>query len=205
MVYLGVDTRIFKPGDRSDARKKLGLPMDKKIILHVGSEEPRKNINGLIKSFYGLAKEIPDSVLLRVGEKSSESEKLIGELGIGGKVTYLSGLGLTELSLAYNASDVFVFPSFEEGFGLPVLEAMACGVPVVASNAASLPEIMGEGGSMVEPGDLKKLTGAINAVLKDENIRQSLIDGGIKNVENFSWERTAKETKMVYDEVYDGS
>jgi glycosyltransferase involved in cell wall biosynthesis len=142
---------------------------------------------------------------LRVGERSSDSRGLIDELGIGGKVQYLSGLALAELSLAYAAADVFAFPSFEEGFGLPVLEAMACGIPVVASNAASLPEIIGEGGKMVNPGNPEELKGSIYDVLTDENLRQSLIDDGIKNVENFSWKRTAKETRSVYEEVYNGS
>lgn len=204
VVYLGVDTNVFKPMDKATARKKLGLPQNKKIILHVGSEETRKNISGLFKAFYALQKKIPESLLLRVGEKRSSSWKLIRQLGLEGKVRYFSRLSSDDLVSAYNASDIFVFPSYCEGFGLPVLEAMASGQPVVASNTSSLPEILGDSGLMVDPSRYKDLSTAIHTVLTDKNLYNHLVNNGLKNAAGFSWKRTALETSGVYEEVWDG-
>lgn len=201
VVYLGVDTNMFRPIDRGDAREKLGLPQDKKIILHVGSEDPRKNVPNLIKAFCGLLKKDPNVLLIRVGEKRVETERLIKKLGLEKSVFYYNQVSNEDLILFYNSSDIFVFPSFHEGFGLPVLEAMACGVPVITSNISSLPEVVGDGGIMVDPSDTKTLSGAMHELLTDEDLRYGMIKKGLEQAKTFSWKRTALDTLKVYEAV----
>lgn len=203
VVHLGVDTNMFKPMDKAKARKKLGLPQDKKIILHVSSEEPRKNVSGLIKAFYKFTKKNPNAFLIRVGEKRASTERLIRELGLEKKVLYYEHVSKEELALLYNSSDVFALPSFYEGFGLPVLEAMACGVPVIASSSTSLSEVLGNGGIMIDPFDVNTLTKGISEVLADRNTRRSLTEKGLKRAKLFSWKKTAKETLDTYEKIYE--
>jgi glycosyltransferase involved in cell wall biosynthesis len=203
VVYLGVDTNTFKPVDKEDARKKINLPLDKKIILHVGSEEPRKNISGLIEAFYKFKKKNPNAFLIRVGEKRASTGRLIRELGLEREVLYYERVSKENLVLLYNSSDVFALPSFYEGFGLPALEAMACGVPVIASNSPSLSEVIGDGGIMVDPFDVNALTRSMSEVLAHREIRRYLIEKGLKRAKSFSWEKTARETLDTYEKIYE--
>ncbi len=201
VVHLGVSTEIFKPMKKEEARRKVGLPENSKIILHVGSEEPRKNIPALISAFNELQKNIPGVLLLRVGEKRSTTQELIRKLMLEKKVRYHQNISKEELALLYNAADLFVFPSFNEGFGLPVLEAMACGIPVVSSNRASLPEVVGDGGIMIDPFDVKTLSSAVYGVLINKNLVHKMIKKGLERAKFFSWERTALNTLKIYEEV----
>jgi glycosyltransferase involved in cell wall biosynthesis len=106
-----------------------------------------------------------------------------------------------ELVYLYNAAKLFVFPSFYEGFGLPPLEAMACGTPVIASNVSSLPEVVGDAGILVDPNDVEALTVAMWRVLSDENLQREMRDKGLKRAATFSWKRAAQETLAVYRRV----
>jgi glycosyltransferase involved in cell wall biosynthesis len=106
-----------------------------------------------------------------------------------------------ELPNLYNAVDCLLFPSLYEGFGWPPLEAMACATPVVASNAASLPEVIGEAGLLCAPGDDEGLARAMQAVLTDEGLRQSLVEKGLARARQFTWEETARKTLEVYERV----
>lgn len=201
-VYLGYDKDVFKIREKKEARYKLKLPEKAKIILHVGSEEPRKNLKVIFNAIPELKKEFKNLIFVRVGRESRESKKIIQKLGIGKEVIYFSGIGKEKLALFYNACDIFVFPSYYEGFGLPVLEAMASGIPVVTANATSIPEITGENGAiLVKPKEEGEWKEQIKNVLYSESLQKKLIENGKARSKAFGWERVAGETKEVYGEV----
>jgi glycosyltransferase involved in cell wall biosynthesis len=107
-----------------------------------------------------------------------------------------------EIISLYSGATIFIFPSFYEGFGIPPLEAMACGTPVVASNTSSIPEVVGDAALLFNPYNIRKITEAIYSALTDEQLRNKLIEKGFERVKQFSWENTARETLQVYKEVY---
>lgn len=200
-VHLGVDTGVFRPMEKEHAKRTLGLPEDSRIMLHVGSEEPRKNIPALINAFHGLQKGIPEALLLRAGERRKATREHIKKLGLEKKVRYCQGLSKEELALLYNAADVFVLPSFNEGFGLPVLEAMACGTPAMIANAGSLPEIVDDNRFLVDPADSDALEKRMEDMLADEGLQKSAAEYGLARAESFSWKKTAEKTLEIYREV----
>lgn len=201
VIYLACDNKKFLPRDKISVRKKLGLPTTHKIILHVGSEGQKKNIPVLMEAFYNLQKKFTDSILIRIGEKSRDTEKLIKKFKIGDKVKYYANLPSENIALFYNAADLFVFPSIYEGFGLPALESMASGTPLITSNAGPLPEVVGRSKYMIDPLDVEGLTNNILEVLSSEKISNKLIEKGLKRCKLFSWIKTATETLKVYEDV----
>ena len=126
---------------------------------------------------------------------------MTADLKLDGAVRFLGGVPNEVLVYLYNAAKLFVFPSFYEGFGLPPLEAMACGTPVITSNVSSLPEVVGDAATLVKPEDIDGLTVAMWRVLTDENLRREMRAKGLKRAQTFSWERTAIETMRVYEQV----
>jgi len=201
VIYNGVDHDLLKPRDKATSRKILGLGEDKVLVLHVGTEEePKKNIPTLIKAFYKFQREIPNAILMRVGEKTEAAQRLIHSLGLRDKVRYFfapSG----EVAHFYNASDLFVFPSSWEGFGLPPLEAMASGCPVIASNRTSIPEVMGDAGILVDEFDVDGFAYWMHKVYTDEQLKATLVEKGLQRSKMFSWDKCARETLEVYKEV----
>jgi Glycosyltransferase len=200
VVYYGVDHELFKPKDKLEARRRLGLPLDRPIILNVGSEEPRKNIPILVKAFGILVKDVPNAMLIRVGSPTNTIKKLIHSQGLEGKIVYLRPTD-EDLSFLYNASDVFVFPSYYEGLGLPLLEAMASSCPVIAGNRSAIPEAVGDGGILLDPFDVDGFAYWMHEVLSNEDLRIKLSEKGYRRSLNFSWEKCARETLEVYREV----
>ncbi|MEM3570154.1 MAG: glycosyltransferase family 1 protein [Candidatus Jordarchaeales archaeon] len=200
VIHHGVDHDLFKPRDKPEVRKRLRLPLDKPIILNVASEEPRKNIPTLLKAFKRLLSEVPDALLVRVGEKTAEVNKIIDELGLRKNIVYLRP-GDTDLACLYNASDLFVFPSYYEGLGLPLLEAMSSGCPVIAGNRSAVPEVVGDAGILLDPFDIDGFAYWMREVLTNEDLRAKLSEAGYKRSLSFSWEKCAKETLEVYREV----
>ncbi len=202
VVYEGIDHRLFKPTSRR--------LVDYPYILFVGSEHPRKNLGGLLRAFAILKSEgsFPGLKLVKVGkaggpeaEFRKHSRQLIDGLNIAGDVIFTDYIAEADLPAYYSGAECFVLPSHYEGFGFPPLEAMACGCPVIVSNAASLPEITGEAALKVEPQDSNALAEAIYRVLRDKRLRQELISRGFEQAKQFSWERTARETLAVYRSV----
>jgi glycosyltransferase involved in cell wall biosynthesis len=128
---------------------------------------------------------------------------LISRLRIGDRVRHLGMLPAEELPRVYRAADLLLMPSFYEGFGLPVLEAMACGTPVVASDGGSLPEVVGDAGLLAAPTDIDGLVGAAVRVLTDPQLRDDLRRRGIDRARAFTWDRTAAATSAVYKSVYE--
>lgn len=199
VIPLGVDTNIFRPLDRTECRKALGLPLEKKIILNVSIDNWRKNLAGLVRAVSHLARDIPDILFIHVGRPSRSTARLVKFLNMENSVRHKMATSEEELVKYYNAADVFAFPSFYEGFGLPVLEALACGTPVVASNRTSIPEIVGATGILVDPDDIAGLAREISRVLKDKSLSDDLSKRGLEKASRFSWDKTAGATRVIYD------
>jgi len=142
--------------------------------------------------------------LIKVGGAShpryrAPFQQQVEALGLRDSIVLVGEVAEAHLPLFYSAADVFVLPSYVEGFGLTVLEAMACGTPVVCSKAGALPEVAGDAGLLVEPHDARGFAEAIATALGDGELRHGLIEEGLRRCRSFSWERTARETLAVYD------
>jgi len=173
-------------------------------ILYVGTLEPRKNVPALLEAYAKIKKKIPHKLVI-VGKKGWKYKKIfetIDRLRLNDDVLFTGYVLNEDLPALYNGADLFVYPSFYEGFGLPPLEAMQCGCPVITSNTSSLPEVVGNGGIMVNPNNISELSKHMEMVLKNKNLRQKLIKSGLKQAKKFSWEKCARETLKVYEEVY---
>jgi glycosyltransferase involved in cell wall biosynthesis len=202
VVYCGVDAAFHpRPAtDVQDFRRRRRLP--ERFILFVGTLEPRKNVRRLIEA-YAQMRDL-DVRLVIVGGKGWLYEDVfasVERLGLSNEVLFAGYVPAEELPLWYNAADLFVFPSLHEGFGLPILEAMACGTPVVSSNAASLPEVIGEAGLMVDPKDVEGLAAAMRQVSTDQNLREQLRERSLQQACRFSWEKAARQTIEVYQQA----
>jgi glycosyltransferase involved in cell wall biosynthesis len=200
VAHLGV-TDEFRPvmskHKIAALRKKFDLPGP--FILFVGNIKPHKGIAVLFKAL-ALLKH-PDVDLVFVGEKPFQNAALLGaanELHIEKRIHQIGRLSQGELVLAYNAAEVLAMPSLYEGFGLPVLEAMACGTPVVASDAGSLPEIVGNAALVIPRNNPGALAEALELVLRNSKVRKQLVEKGKNNVLRFSWRKTAEKTLEVY-------
>jgi glycosyltransferase involved in cell wall biosynthesis len=184
----------------AEFRAAKGLP--ERFVLFVGTLEPRKNVAGLLRAFARVAAAEPEVPLVIAGGKGwlyDEIFALHKQLGLGDRVRFTGYAAAEELPRLYAAATVFVYPSFYEGFGLPPLEAMACGTPVVASNASSLPEVVGEAGLTVDPRDEGALAAALLLLLRDPDRRAALRAAGLARAAGFSWARTVRETRAVYE------
>jgi glycosyltransferase involved in cell wall biosynthesis len=173
------------------------------VTIFVGSIEPRKNLFALLKAYMALPKYIKDDfTLLLVGFKGWNNGEVMSLLGkLEGNVQYLGYVASKELAHLYRGASCFVYPSLYEGFGIPPLEAMASGCPVVVSNAASLPEVCGDAAYYVDPKNPDSITGGLQAVLTNETLRKGMVEKGIGRASNFSWERSAMEHLRVFSEV----
>ncbi len=199
VVYCGVG-KAFRPlSEREVAsfRQKRGLP--ERFILFIGTIEPRKNVARLIEAYSRLGdKQVKLIVGGAKGWLYKEVFARVEELGLTDDVLFPGYIPSDELPLWYNAAELFVYPSLYEGFGLPPLEAMACGTPVITSNVSSLPEVVGEAGLTVDPTDSEGLAEAMNQVLGDKALRQSMRERGLARASLFSWTKAARETIKVY-------
>ncbi|MBN2406632.1 MAG: glycosyltransferase family 4 protein [Elusimicrobia bacterium] len=200
VVYHGVSP-VFGHSDKKECREKLGLNPEEHIILYTGTELPKKNVGVLIRGLALIAKEKSPVRLVRIGTPSSGIKRMINRLNLGRQVSYYENVPEEALPVFYGAADVFVFPSKYEGFGMPLLEAMACGVPVIASRATCFPEILGDAGTTFDPDDEAELAGLIFRVLDDADYRTELIEKGCERVKEFSWENTAVKTLEIYKQI----
>jgi glycosyltransferase involved in cell wall biosynthesis len=183
-------------------------------LLFVGNREKRKNPKGLIKIFQKVAGEDRGLTLVLVGMRpwlegrkvhgagswvGQELEAEVGRLGLDRKVRVLGRLPLCELVPLYSGAAAFLFPSLYEGFGFPVLEAMACGTPVVASRRTAIPEVVGDAGLLADPEDTGAFSESVLNVLRDPDLSQDLRIRGLERARTFSWEDTGRETMKVYE------
>lgn len=194
-------TEAFRPLSASAAKEqaRTKLLIDGDFILFVGTVEPRKNLPTLL---HALAAPGLSSVRLVIaggrGWLSDEVFGLIEELSLAQRVRLLGHVAPEDVVTLYNAADLLVCPSLYEGFGLPVLEAMACGTPVVCSNTSSLPEVAGDAALLVEPRDVAAWAEAIGRALGDGSLRAEMRERGLRRAAAFSWEQAARETLEVY-------
>jgi glycosyltransferase involved in cell wall biosynthesis len=184
-------------------RGRLNLPAN--YVLFVGTFEPRKNIPGLLKAYTILRTRLPDvPPLVLAGRRGWLYEPIFAEvaaLGLTDRVIWLEDVAAADLPAVYNGANLLVLPSFYEGFGLPPLEAMACGVPVVVSNRSSLPEVVGEAGTLIDPDDPESLADGVYCVLTDSTRRETMRNIGLIRAADFTWKRTAGITLAVYRRV----
>ncbi|MCX6030228.1 MAG: glycosyltransferase family 1 protein [Chloroflexi bacterium] len=181
-------------------RQKYGLPTQ--IILYVGTLEPRKGLEMLVDAYAALASEIAHDLVI-AGKRGWYTEGLfrqVVQLGLERRVHFTDYVPDEDLPGLLNLADVFVFPSRYEGFGLPPLEAMACGVPVISSDAASLPEVVGDAGLLFPSGDSTALAAALRRTLTDCDLRVRLQAQGQARARQFTWEATAQRTLHVYEQ-----
>lgn len=213
-VHSGIDHKLFRPV--SGAREMLiGMYRDLAAfasapwLLYVGSELPRKNVGTLLLVMALLREKIPDLRLIKVGLAGGESFRretlrTIEVLGLDDHVLIFEGVSNEALPIFYSSADLFVSTSILEGFGLPVLEAMACGCPPVVSNATSLREVAGDGGILVDPEGVEGWAQAILEVLQNDHLHAELKQRGLERAAMFDWGRTAEETIRVYEMVIRG-
>jgi len=205
VVYPGVEPRfrpLDDPGVLSAVRERYRLP--ERFILHVGTLEPRKNLVRLMEAYALLSEHgvATDEVSLVVaGGRGWLYEGIfqaVERLGLAGRVTFTGFVRDEDLPALYNLADLFVFPSVYEGFGLPPLEAMACGTPVVVSNTSSLPEVVGQAGLLVSPTDVGALAEAMARALRNGELRARLRARGLEQARRFTWQKVAEETLRAY-------
>jgi glycosyltransferase involved in cell wall biosynthesis len=211
VTYLATDP-VFHPrmGAERDAavREQYNLPQD--FILYLGGFDLRKNVNQLLLAYtYVMQAEGMDVPLVIAGREPQawgthmfpDLRQYAKELGIEDNVQWIGFVPEEDKASLYRLARVFAWPSLYEGFGLPLLEAMACGTPVVANEVSCFPEVAADGAFLVEPGSARAMAGAIIALLHQEPLRQTQINAGLARVTNFSWRKTAQQTLAVYEQI----
>jgi len=206
VIYLGSRAGLHPVQDRDTVERTLrDYGLERPFILHVGTLEPRKNIPRLLQAFSHLcAATAVAHTLVFVGRPGWQYQGIfdtIKVLGLSDKVRMVGYIPVDALACLYSAADVLAYPSLYEGFGLPVLEAMACGCPVVTSNVSSLPEVAGDAAVMVDPTDVRQLAEAIYRVISDHDLAARMRHRGVERAQLFTWERTAARTVDVYHQA----
>jgi glycosyltransferase involved in cell wall biosynthesis len=204
VIYPAIDHRRFRPMDMDQGfLQRYGLSSTTPYVLYVGSEDPRKNLPTLIRAIGRVREQLPDVVLLKVGQAQFVRERrrlsrLVQSLRLGESVRFLEAVPDQDLPLFYNLASVCVLPSLYEGFGLPMVEAMACGTPVVHARSGPLPEVAGEAGIEVDARDPAAFAEAIMRLIRDPAERTVLRQAGLREAARFTWRNTAAETRALY-------
>lgn len=211
VVHEGIDQKRFKvKGERGKVEKILAkYKIKKPYILFVGTLQPRKNLERLIEALAKLGGrgkvEEGDLNLVIVGKKGWMYDQILAapkKFGVGDKVKFLNYIPDSNLPIIYSQAEVFVLPSLVEGFGLPVLEAMAAQIPVIVSNKGSLPEVAGEAALYFNPENVDEIAKTLTKVLFNSKLRSQMIEKGRKRLAKFSWERAARKTLKVFERVW---
>jgi len=206
IVSVAVDHEVYQPKRDKTLLKSVHIPENQKTILYVGSETPRMNLDFLLESLSKLKKTFPDFKLIKVGDPQSFGARehflnSIKENGLENNVIFTGYIAEEDLPKWYNATDLLVYPCLYAGFGVPPLEAMACGTPVITSNTSSLPEVVGDAGIMVDPNDSETMSKSIFELLTNESQREEMIQRGLKRSKLFNWDDSAKITSEIYAEL----
>ncbi len=205
LIYEAVDHDLFQPGDVSLARSEVAaFGITKPFVLFVSSLWPYKNCDGLLRAWVLVRDQLEGHQLAVVGpgadqKYTAQLQALAAELGIRDDVVFVGGVRLEETARFYQAADVFVYPSLNETFGLPILEAMACGCPVVTSDVSAMPETAGGAAVLCDPGDPASIARAIAEAAGPG--RDRLRDRGLRRASQFTWSATAASTLDVYREA----
>ena len=208
VIYNGIDHSVFKPSPVDDGR--FSAP----YVLYVGSERPRKNLVCLMRAFAALkgrGQGFASLRLLKVGSAGrsdgfrTATLEEARRLGVDRDIDFVDHVSDQALAVLYSNALALVYPSLYEGFGLPVVEAMACGCPVVASHVSSLPEVAGSAALLVDPHDPAEFAEALHSVILDRDLRTRLRGKGLRRARDFSWDKTASATYAVYERVLAGT
>jgi len=213
VAYPGRDealTRISDPATLAGVRARYGL--NESYLLYVGTLHPRKNLVRLVQAFSLLVQSptsnsqspIPKLQMVLAGQKGwlyDEVFAQVRKLGLTGRVILTGYVPDADLAALWSGARAFVYPSLYEGFGFPVLEAMACGTPVICSNVSSLPEVAGDAALQVDPLDTEALAQALHHVMSDDGLCRMLVERGYRQIRRFSWQRCAQEILQVFDEA----
>jgi glycosyltransferase involved in cell wall biosynthesis len=199
VVYPGIDRGCFRPADPEAKRTR-----DRPFVLCVAGSDPTKNVESLVEAFVSLPLPIRtayDLVLVGDFRRRPDLREQVAHAGMEKQIVFTGKVEDVELVRLYQHATLFVFPSRYEGFGYPVLEAMACGCPVISSNASSLPEVTGDAAVLVDPMNSRQLAGEMERVLGDRSLRQDLRERGFRRASRFSWKTAAREIVALYDQV----
>lgn len=198
--------RVSDPGRLAAVRRRYELP--ERFILFLGAMEPRKNLLRLIEAFAALRPALRRETVLVVagahGWLNDSVRERVGKLGLAESVRFPGYIAGDDVAALYSLATVFAYPSLWEGFGLPVLEAMACGTPVLTSDVSALPEVAGDAALFVPPTDVEAIADGLTRLLGDAALRADLGARGLRRAAAFSWERCARETLAVYTSVVRG-
>lgn len=202
VIYNGVDLKEFRKKGRTEYEylyDKYLIPQNKKVLMYVGNLKPHKNLKRLLEAFKDID-EIENAVLILVGKAfdNHDVKEYEKQYGIEDKVIHTGMVSQTELIDFYNLADLFVFPSLYEGFGIPPLEAMACGTPVICSNTSSLPEVVGEAAFMFDPENTVEIREAVNMILDNKRQRDAMVLSGLHRCEIFKWDKCVKKHLDIF-------
>jgi glycosyltransferase involved in cell wall biosynthesis len=207
-IHNGFDPTLFKPvrdaAQLQQVREKYQLP--EKFILWVGQIESRKNVSRLLQAFAQLKDEIPHALVIAGEQRWSTQEELrvIAQLGIQDRVLFPGWVVHTDLPAVYALADHFAFPSLYEGFGIPLIEAMACGCPIVTANTCAPPEVVDGAAVLVDPLNVQDIAEGMRRVIFDQALRARLIARGLERAADFSWEKCAGQVLALFNSLDHG-
>jgi glycosyltransferase involved in cell wall biosynthesis len=206
VIHNAIDERFGEIPDADEiVRVRERYQLDGRFVLYAGNIKPHKNLERLIEAFHTLRKgPFEDVKLLIIGDEISKYATLrraVHKYKLHKHVRFFGFVPDKTLAILYRLAGVFVFPSLYEGFGLPPLEAMASGTPVITSNVSSLPEVVGEAALLIDPYDIDAIADAMRRVLSDQSLYADLRQRGLERVRHFSWERSVIRVREIYDEV----
>jgi glycosyltransferase involved in cell wall biosynthesis len=200
VIYPGLNRQRFYPREKGLAKKRYGLG---DYLFYVGDMRPYKNLDRCLKAFARL--NLPDLRFVVVGKKDPRFypnlKREVDRLSLKDKVVFMGYVPGDDLPSLYSEAKALIFPSLYEGFGLPPLEAMACGCPVVTSRAASLPEVCGEAAHYVEPESVDSIVEGMHKALTNNDLRRTLVERGLERAKLFSWEKAAKEVLNIFEQM----
>lgn len=209
VVHLAADARFHPPGAAHVARVRAKYALPENFALYLGGFDVRKNVRRVLETFASVQDAKADTSLVIAGKLPDAKTDFFPDplnmaetYGVRAQTHFIGFVSEEDKPGLYAAARVFLYPSHYEGFGLPPLEAMACGTPVLSSNASSLPEVVGEGGILLNPDDARRWSDALWEVLTNDARWNELRARGLEKASRFSWERTARETLAVYQKVY---
>lgn len=200
-LAVSTDFKVLHDEEKRQWKKALNLP--DQFVLFVGSNEPRKNIRGLLSALLKIPKSMRPNLIITGGGgwKNTDILPYINKKGLQKYVRMTGYIERKALVGLYNLTSAFIYPSFYEGFGLPVLEAMSCGAPVICSNTTSLPEVAGEAALKINPENISELASAIERVLNDKKMQEAMGNKGKIQAASFSWQQTAEQTMQIFNEL----
>jgi glycosyltransferase involved in cell wall biosynthesis len=202
VVHNAVES-IFQPLPKSEVgafRRNQGITDETLLLLNVGANHPRKNIGRILEAIAILKdKDLPVQFLKAGADFSAEQKQFIQAKGLESHIKYVGKPDKSTLVHFYNAADVLVAPSLHEGFGITLLEAMACGTPVITSNTSAMPEVVGEAGVLIDPLSTNEIVAAVIRLQHDSAYRQELVNRSLNQVKGFTWKSTAEHVAQVYE------